>query len=698
MLNNLLSETNVAIENIKSLRSLKWLSMTVLIGVASFLAACQSATAPSPTEGSLMEATTGPTIFDDLMSQEQASPRESEGLEEETQEPSQQVDDPEPAEISNLEIIKSSIELDASGIQVGFTSDGHAFRGDPNAPIILEEYSDFQCPFCSRFVDETLPTIEAEQIASGDVVLVYYDFPLNNIHPQAAAAANAARCAGEQGAVAYWLMHDQLFANPEFWSNQAYEEAFVSMAEEIGIDTSVFKSCVQSNKYEKEVQVDLDAGVALGVSGTRSFFINGQLFVGAQPLAVFNEALTTVKEGGQLASNNPSEPAEPAAAPTPASLNQDFAGEMGDPNAPVTIVEFTDYQCPFCARHSIDTMPILVSEMIDSGRVHYMLKDLPLDQLHPDARSAATAARCAGDQGAYWEMHDIIFANQESWAGLGPETEGVFLGFAAELRLDTEEYADCMVSGRFDSAIENNVNEARALGVDGTPFFFVDGYPLSGARPTEHFQIAVELAEEGRLAEAFAPPPQAEPQPPSGPVEVTIGDAYVLGDIDAPVTIVEFTDFQCPFCSRHYQQTFPQIIDSYVNEGLVRYVFKDFPLNSIHPQAFAAAEAARCAGDQDAFLEMHNLLFDRQGDWGNQEPTDTFIGYAGDLGLDTDQFGVCLSSGKYSEAVNADLQQGMELGVTGTPAFFLNGHLVSGAQPYELFVQAIESLISEDGS
>ena len=109
MLNNLLSETNLAIENIKSLRSLKWLSMTVLIGVASFLAACQSATAPSPTEGSLMEATTGPTIFDDLMSQEQASPRESEGLEEETQEPSQQVEDPEPAEISNLEIIKSSI-------------------------------------------------------------------------------------------------------------------------------------------------------------------------------------------------------------------------------------------------------------------------------------------------------------------------------------------------------------------------------------------------------------------------------------------------------------------------------------------------------------------------------------------------------------------------------------------------------------
>jgi protein-disulfide isomerase len=327
-----------------------------------------------------------------------------------------------------------------------------------------------------------------------------------------------------------------------------------------------------------------------------------------------------------------------------------------------------------------------------------VLKDLPLDQIHPDARAAATAARCAGEQSAYWEMHDAIFVNQTNWAGLGSQADELFLGYANDLGLDGDEFSSCLSSGRFDSAIETNVNEARALGIEGTPFFFVDGYPLNGARPTEHFQIAVELAEEGRLAEAFAPPPQAEPPQPSDPVEVLVGDAFAIGDADAPVTIIEFTDFQCPFCSRHYQETYPQIFESYVNEGLVQYVYKDFPLNNIHPQAFLAAQAARCAGDQDAFLDMHDLLFERQGEWGGGKPSQIFAGYSEDLGLNVDQFGDCLDSGKYSDAVNADLQQGIELGVTGTPAFFINGYLLSGAQPFALFEQAIESLIAEQGS
>ena len=185
---------------------------------------------------------------------------------------------------------------------------------------------------------------------------------------------------------------------------------------------------------------------------------------------------------------------------------------------------------------------------------------------------------------------------------------------------------------------------------------------------------------------------------PPAPADVEIGDAYAIGDPDAPITIVEFSDYQCPFCVRHFQQTYPRIVDEYVDAGIVRYVFKDFPLNSIHPQAAQAAEAARCAGDQDAFLEMHDMLFERQMLWGGQDAAEAFTGFADDLGLDADAFSQCLASGKYEDAVNVDLGQGIELGVTGTPAFFINGYGVSGAQPYELFEQAIESLLAEQES
>ena len=590
-----------------------------------------------------------------------------------------------------------SDQVDASGLHVCFTEDGHPYKGDSDAPVVIIEYSDYQCPFCSRFFEQTLPSLLENQIASGDAVLIYYDFPLTNIHPQASAAANAARCAGEQGAVAYWAMHDALFSGPEEWSNQDAAAVFAGYAEDFDLDVEAFEECVAEERYAAQIQADLDSGADQGVSGTPSFFINGQLLVGAQPLAVFETAIDTIKEGGQLASDQPNQPQQPAAAPTPAAFADDFAGELGDPNAPVTIVEFTDYQCPYCSQHSLETMPRIVTEFVDTGRVYYMLKDLPLDQLHPDARAAAEAARCAGDQDAYWEMHDEIFANQSQWAGQGEAAKELFVGYAAGLGLDESAMTACLESGQFTDAVEANAAEASALGISGTPMFFVDGYPLNGARPFEHFELAVQYAEEGRLAEAYAPaeqPPQ-EPAGPAAPADVEIGDAFAIGDPDAPITIVEFTDFQCPFCVRHFQQTYPRIVEEYVDAGVVRYVFKDFPLNSIHPQAAEAAQAARCANDQDAFLEMHDLLFQRQMQWGGQNPTEIFVGFAEDLDLDTGAFNECLTSGKYEDAVNADLNQGIQLGVTGTPAFFLNGFGISGAQPYDLFEEAIESLLAE---
>ncbi|MEM7332078.1 MAG: DsbA family protein, partial [Chloroflexota bacterium] len=183
-----------------------------------------------------------------------------------------------------------------------------------------------------------------------------------------------------------------------------------------------------------------------------------------------------------------------------------------------------------------------------------------------------------------------------------------------------------------------------------------------------------------------------------GAVIISEEGAVVVGSDDAPITIVEYTDFQCPFCARHLTDTYPLLLENYIETGIVRYVYKDFPLQSIHPQATIAAEAARCAGDQGAWLDMHEILFANQREWSIADPTPVFVGYAEGLGLDTAVFQSCVDSRQYQAAVEADLQEGSSFGVTGTPTFFFNGLLLAGAQPYEVFEQAIGQLLEEQGN
>ncbi len=172
-------------------------------------------------------------------------------------------------------------------------------------------------------------------------------------------------------------------------------------------------------------------------------------------------------------------------------------------------------------------------------------------------------------------------------------------------------------------------------------------------------------------------------------VEVAIGDAPVKGDPDAPVTIVEFSDYQCPYCKRS-QATLKRIAEKY--PGKIRMVFKDFPL-AFHNRAMPAAQAARCAGEQEKFWEFHDKLFSSSG-----LTDDDLKGYAEELSLDAAAFDTCFKSNKYASAVSADMSQGKSLGVTGTPAFFVNGRFLSGAQPVDAFSEIIDDELSKAGS
>lgn len=180
--------------------------------------------------------------------------------------------------------------------------------------------------------------------------------------------------------------------------------------------------------------------------------------------------------------------------------------------------------------------------------------------------------------------------------------------------------------------------------------------------------------------------------PSTGQAVAVADDDPVRGDPKAPVTIVEFGDYQCPFCRRFFVEVEPQIIEEYVETGKVKLVYRDFPLRSAHPAAQEAAEAANCAGDQGAYWEFHDLAYQRQEQLG----LEAYLQWAGELRLDGDQFRSCIDAGTYQSEVDSDFQEGVQAGVTGTPTFFVNGQKIVGPQPFAVFQSAIESFLNEE--
>jgi protein-disulfide isomerase len=174
----------------------------------------------------------------------------------------------------------------------------------------------------------------------------------------------------------------------------------------------------------------------------------------------------------------------------------------------------------------------------------------------------------------------------------------------------------------------------------------------------------------------------------------------VLGRADAPVTLVEFSDYQCPFCQRFFATAFPVIKREYVDTGKVRYVFRDFPLEQLHPQARKAAEAAHCAGEQGKYWQMHEVLFRHHRALAAPQLAE----HAQAAGVDTTKLDECLASGRYAAQVTRGLTDGAAIGVKGTPTFvvgktttgdLVQGTAIRGAQPLETFRRIIDQTLSE---
>jgi len=207
------------------------------------------------------------------------------------------------------------------------------------------------------------------------------------------------------------------------------------------------------------------------------------------------------------------------------------------------------------------------------------------------------------------------------------------------------------------------------------------GYILWGRAASQAEAVAAnQPPAQGLVAQA----PVATQPPQFTRYDVPSDGFPSIGPKDAPIVIVEFSDFQCPFCKRFYDETYQQLMDAY--PGKIRFVYRHLPLTSIHPEAFPSAEASMCADEQNAFSQYHDKLFENQDKLGR----DLYLQIAADLNLDIVSFEECLKTGRYKDLVQQDSDFALNLGVQSTPTFFINGLAIVGAQPISAFQQVID--------
>ncbi len=571
-------------------------------------------------------------------------------------------------------------------------------KGPEDALVTIYEVSDFQCPFCSR-VNPTMKKIQ--ETYGKDVRIEWVHQPLS-FHNRALPAAKASIAASLQGK--FWEMHDLLFAN----ARDLTDANFLKWAAELKLDVEKFKADMARTDVEKFATRDQRIANALGARGTPGFFINGKFLSGARPFDAFkteiDAQIAAVKEEMKkgvgraqarenvTAKNNAKlvdyiiKGKEPPAAPPPKPKPEAQKPRPIDPtvykvpvhpkdpyrgskDALVTIVEFSEFQCPFCKR-VVPTLNKIKEEYGDKVRV--VFKQNPLS-FHKDARPATYASLAAHEQGKFWEMHDKLFENNTNLK------RDAFMKHAEEIGLDMKKFTKAFDEGskRYDAQIARDQKVASDVQAQGTPNSFINGRKMTGARPFEDFKALIdeEMAKAKKLVDSGIPASKVYAKIiEKGKIfealdsqvhDIKTDGMPTYGAKKARITLVEYSDFQCPYCSR-VGPTMKKVVDMY--QGKARLIFKQFPL-SFHKQARPAAKAALAAQRQGKFWEMHDLIFENQRALADE----LYEKLAGQLGLDVEKFKKDFADPKIDERVNEDFREGQRVGVRGTPTFFING-------------------------
>ena len=605
--------------------------------------------------------------------------------------------------------------------------------GPADAPVTIVIFSDFQCPFCSR----ALPTLERVRRDYGNQVrLVFRHNPLSfhqNARPAAMFAAEAFAQRGNEG---FWDAHDLLFAN----QRSLEHSDLMQYAATIGLDVSQVQAALHNSRHEAAIAEDQALAQRIGARGTPNFFINGRQIQGAQPFTAFETVIDEELELAQqliaagiapgelyerLIRDGRTEPAPPPEArrarpprqePDPDAVYRVVVNgqpQQGPDDALVTIVEFSDFECPFCGR-VLPTLEAIRDQYGNDVRIVWMNNPLPF---HRNAMPAAAAAhevfRQRGNAG-FWRFHEKLFENQRALTRQDLES------YAQEQQVNMRQFRRALDSDQHVEAIEAQQEVARGLGAMGTPSFFINGRNVRGAQPLHRFQQVIdeELTKARQLVQQGTPRSRVysttiangatSPQFVNGGVAATPAPAppsvYTLavptnapsrGAANARVVIQQFSDFQCPFCSR-VEPTVDRVLQEY--QGRVRLVWRDYPL-PFHAQASLAAQAARevfAQGGNRKFWQMHEKIFAGQRELSTPDGARAALErWAQQIGgINMVRFRRALDGEQHKEAIEADIAAVASAGARiGTPSFFINGRLLQGAQPIESFRDEINEAL-----
>jgi protein-disulfide isomerase len=342
---------------------------------------------------------------------------------------------------------------------------GLPVRGAADARVVILVFGDFACTSCAG-LEPALKAVRDEFPKDVQFVFKHNPSPGNE---GALLAHEAAVEAGRQGK--FWEMHDLLAANP----GKLDAESLAGYARTLTLDAGAFAEALKARTHRAAVARDMLEAKAIGATGTLTLFINGRRGNGAPPPTVLNTLVKNLLAGGDGSGPAPL---------TPSTLDLTGAPIRGAADAPVTIVEFSDFQCGFCFRVN----PTL-TQLLDryAGKVRLVFKHSPIEG-HTAAPLAHRASYAAHQQGKFWEMHDRIFANQRAM-----DRESL-LAHAGALGLDRAKFIADLDGPQSQAVLARDQAEAAKVGVDGTPTFFINGTPLVGAQPLDAFAAAVDRA------------------------------------------------------------------------------------------------------------------------------------------------------------------------------------------------------------
>ncbi|AKT41426.1 DsbA family protein [Chondromyces crocatus] len=591
--------------------------------------------------------------------------------------------------------------------------------GSRTAPVTMVVFSDFECPFCARV--ETTITQLKEKYGADKLRILWKSNPLpfhKNARPASVAAETVFRLGGSK---AFWKFHGRAFEN---FKGGLTPENFEAWAAEAGVDRAKFKAAYDKQEFASKIDADMAIGKTAGVTGTPAAFINGVFLSGAQPIDKFSAVIDEQLKAAQTAAASGTKPDKvyvkvsqenKAKAPPPKERQQKPEQDdttvwkvpvgdspaKGPETALVTIVEWSDFQCPFCGK-VVPTLDEIIKTYGD--KVRFVWKDNPLP-FHQRAEPAAELAREAraqkGDKG-FWAAYDLLWKNNQK---LSDED---LLGYAKELGLDVDKVKVAIAEKKYGASIQADQDLADDLQASGTPHFFINGRRLVGAQPLEKFKALID--EEMKKSEALLakgvspkdlynqiikdgktpPPPERKEVAAPGP-----SNAWKGGD-KAKVVMQVFSDFECPFCKR-VEDTVTQVEKTYGDKIKIVWRHRPLPMHKNAPLASEAAQEAFAQKGNAGFWAYHGLLFKNAGAGPDVLARPALEKYAEEAGLDLAKFKAALDGNTQKAVVDADNAVAEKAGISGTPAFVINGYFISGAQPFSKFKKIIDTALREAG-